>query len=631
MENDIAEEEFENGLRTIRGLFREYNLLAAVCGEWEQRLARGMDALIHQVHEKTEGEKRTLLSFRKKEKRSHEIDGAEKARIDLPGGDAFFRMADRFLSDLYEERIVCVVTDINYFKLYNDIFGRKAGNTFLETIGRIVREAAERYHGICGYLGGDYFCLIAPTEAKTNQEITPVIAGFYNTLQFPDGFSPAMGVYLSEDRRESTATLCDRASSALSEIKGDYIRHIHYYSVETQRHHKEDKLLLMDVKDGLAGGEFVFYVQPQVNERTGKIIGGEALVRWNHRGMLVLPSRFIPVLEKTGYIYAVDCYVWEEVAKWQRALLDRGIAPVPISVNVSRVDFYFDDIAKHFTDLLEKYRLTPDLISVEITESAFTDNTEAILGAIRRLHEAGFHILMDDFGSGSSSLSMLHTMHLDVLKTDVRFMSRQAQDKRAFSIVESVISMAHLIGMSVVAEGVETEDQKNSLIAIGDSYTQGFYFYKPMPAEQFEALIADRSNVAEGYRHTSPEGAGPLRFKDMIRKGMVSDTLLDSILRAAAIYREEDSGEITLVQVNERYTQMTGIAAGREESFEARLAPGELPKFRALLEEAKTHLVGGSKGDIRFAQPDGANAPLEMRVFLIYTLEGHQLFLSMMG
>lgn len=631
VENDITREAFENGLRSIRGLFREYNLLAAVCGEWNRHLAGGMDALIHQVHEKTEQEKSMLLSYRTKVKRSHEIGEAEKAAIDLPSGDAFFRMADRFLSETYEERIVCVVTDINYFKLYNDIFGRKAGNSFLETIGAIIREAAERYHGICGYMGGDNFCLIVPTEAKTNQEITPVIESFYNTLQFPDGFSPAMGVYLSEDRRESTITLYDRASSALGEIKGDYIRHIHYYSVEAHRHHREDKLLLMDVKDGLANGEFIFYVQPQVNERTGKIVGGEALVRWNHGGMLVVPDRFIPVLEKTGYVYAVDCYVWEAVAKWQRSLLDQGIQPVPISVNVSRVDFYFADIAKHFIDLLKKYDLSPDLISVEITESAFTDNTDAILSAIRQLHEANFHILMDDFGSGSSSLSMLHTMHVDVLKTDVRFMSRKDQDHRAISIVESVISMAHLIGMSVVTEGVETEAQKDNLIALGDNYAQGFYFYRPMPAEQFKALIANRNNVAEGYGRNRADGAGQLRFKDMIRKGMVSDALLDNILRAAAIYKEEASGRILLLQLNERYAQLTGLTAGESDHLEARMAPEELQKMRTLLEEANHHLVGGSQGTVRFDQPDGSAVSVEMRVFLLYTLEGHRLFLSMIG
>ena len=184
---------------------------------------------------------------------------------------------------------------------------------------------------------------------------------------------------------------------------------------------------------------------------------------------------------------------------------------------------------------------------MEITESAFTDNNATILQATEKLHAAGFHILMDDFGSGSSSLSMLHTMNLDVLKTDVQFMSKDTDNKRAVSIVESIISMAHMIGMSVVTEGVETEAQKNNLVSMGENYAQGYYFYRPMPVKQFEALISDPGNVTKGCRKKAESAAGQLRFRDMIQKGLVSETLLDNIIRAAAIFKEEgDALELNL-------------------------------------------------------------------------------------
>ena len=448
-------------------------------------------------------------------------------------------------------------------------------------------------------------------------------------LDFPDGFSPVMGVYLSEDRRETVITLYDRALSALATIKGDYIKHIHFYNAEAHQHQREDKLLLMNVKEGLANDEFVFYVQPQVHEKSGKIIGGEALVRWIRDEQLIPPGKFIPVLEKTGYIYTVDTYVWESVAKWQRSLIDRGIKPVPISVNVSKVDFYFDDIAEHFIKLAEKYDLEPKLIGIEITESAFTDNIDTIVEAVKKLHDAGFHILMDDFGSGSSSLSMLHTMNLDVLKTDVQFMSKDNRDNRAISIVESVISMAHLIGMSVVTEGVETEEQKESLLALGDNYAQGFFFYRPMPREQFEELISDPSNVTSGYGEKTAKASGQLRFKDMIKEGLVSDTLLESIIRAAAIFKEEN-GAITLVQLNDAYAEIAGIDTDEEEiaRFADQLDSTELEKLRDLLERANTHPLGGSEGAIRFS---GSENETSMRVFLLYTLDNHRLYLSTMG
>lgn len=149
-----------------------------------------------------------------------------------------------------------------------------------------------------------------------------------------------------------------------------------------------------------------------------------------------------------------------------------------------------------------------------------------------------------------------------------------------------------------------------------------------MPAEQFEAMIADRDNVAEGYKRKHPDDAGQLRFKDMIRKGMVSDALLDNILRAAAIYKEESSGKITLLQMNEQYAHLTGLTSSQGERFDVCMNADELQKFRILLEEAKNHLVGGSQGKIRFVLPDGNAVSVEMRVFLLYTLEGHRLYLS---
>ena len=634
IESGVNEAAFEMSIQNIRGLLREYNLLAAVSGRWLAVPSDTVDMLIHEVQQQAEAEKRILLEHRSHMERRHsaEAEQTEKADIRLPRGDAFFRLADRFLASLFEESVVAIVTDINYFNLYNDIFGRKAGNTFLENIAELLQKTAEEHQGICGYIGGDNFCLVVPTKKREMREIAPFVEQIYSALRFPDGFYPAMGVYYSDDRREAMITLYDRALNALAEIKGDYMRHIHFYSAETHRHQKEDRLLLMNVKEGLARGEFLFYIQPQVFERTGKIIGGEALVRWQHEGQLISPNRFIPVLEKTGYVYAVDQFIWESVAQWQRSLIDRGIKPVPVSVNVSRVDFYFGDIAEHFIGLIKKYDLDPSLIGVEITESAFTDNIDLILDAVKRLHEAGLHVLMDDFGSGSSSLSMLHTMNLDVLKTDVQFMSKDNQDNRAISIVEAVISMAHMIGMSVVTEGVETEEQKENLIALGDNYAQGYFFYKPMPRERFEELIRDPNNVTDGYKKAYRNTTNQLRFREMIKEGLVSETLLDNIIRAAVIYKEE-AGRISIVQLNDLFTSLTGIEPNEEamERFTEHLSDKEFLKLRELLQEANAHPLGGSEGTIRFQKSDGESLNLPMRIFLLYSSGTQHIYLSTTG
>ena len=629
-----SQEDFHNDLLVVQGLAQEHNLLAALACTWKESIDISIDTLIHEVHQAVIQERKLVVQHRGSRKPAQvlEAEHEDLAAITLTRGNAFFRKADTFLAELFEESVVTVAVDINYFKLYNDIFGRKAGNIFLENIAELIEKKAEEHNGICGYIGGDEFCMILPTEKRDYKEIIPYVEAMYSALEFPDGFAPAMGIYFSTDRRETVTSMYDKALSALGEIKGDYIKRYRFYSAENHRHQKEDKMLVLDVKEGLPKGEFIFYVQPQVQEKTGKIIGGEALVRWLHNGKLISPGRFIPILEKTGYVFAVDCCVWESVAKWLRDLQRRGIQPVPVSVNVSRVDFYFTDIAEHFINLVRQYDIDPSLMGIEITESAFTDNTDSILDAIKRLHDAGFHILMDDFGSGSSSLSMLHTMNLDVLKTDVQFMSKNNQDNRAISIVESVISMAHMIGMTVVTEGVETEDQKENLISLGGNFAQGYYFYRPMPVEEFEKLIADEDKVARVSKRTNVKTASHLRFREMIRDGLVSETLLENIIRAAAIYKEEN-GQIAIVQMNNQYSSLTGLSQDEEdmEHFTDHLEEGDMQALKQILAKANTHPLEGSEGAISFRRSDGTLVEMKMRIFLLYSFDSHRLYLSSMG
>ena len=199
-------------------------------------------------------------------------------------------------------------------------------------------------------------------------------------------------------------------------------------------------------------------------------------------------------------------------------------------------------------------------------------------------------------------------------------------------LLRNMIRIIRSLDMNVVQEGVETREQKENLIALGDNYAQGYYFYRPMTKEQFREIIRDPANVTEGYLRKASSYAGQLRFRDMIREGLVSDTLLDNILRAAAIYREEN-GALTLVQLNGLYSKMTGISPNEEEMrrFTDRLAPGELEKLKELLSQANSHALGGSEGTVRFQKPDGSVVPLNMRVFLLYSLDSHHLYLSTMG
>lgn len=628
----VDEGTFRSALQTLSRLFNEHELLVSEGSYFRDPCGADFNAMIREAHLKAHEQVKALTEQQAHALRDNEddlFDETERADISLYRSDEFFRKASDFLNGFFDEQILVIVIDLNYFKLYNDIYGRKAGNLFLEAIAEEVVTEARKTGGIAGYLGGDNFCMIIPVKEHTEESLRPMIEGIVADLEYPDGFAPAFGIYLSEDRQESLVAMYDHALTALQEIKGSYIEHYRFYDADHFRRDRETKLLLMDVKKGLPEGEFLFYLQPQVIEATGKIVGAEALVRWKCRGQIISPSQFIPALEKSGYIYAVDSFVWESVVKWLKSLGDRGIRQVPISVNVSRVDFYFGDIAQQFIDLVRKYDVDPALIGVEITESAFTDNMDMIMDAVTRLHEAGFSVLMDDFGSGSSSLSMLHTMNLDVLKTDVRFMSQKDSDKRSISIVESVVSMAHMIGMIVITEGVETERQKEDLIALGDNYAQGFFFYRPMPVEEFELLLLDDEKIGSSLAHTAKAAETQLKFRELIREGMLSDTLLDNIIGAAAVLRRED-GEMRLVQMNRRYEKLAELGGAGAEAltaYAASLIDNNRDEIERMIGIADNHPYDGAAGTLRLKARHGFRI-LESRLFPFYTCDSHTLYLT---
>ena len=630
----LSEESFTHRRALVHNLFEEQDLLVATSAAYEEKAPASLDSLIRSTHFKVNEEIKKMQN--EHSRHQHIYSGetlwhiTEKDDEILYNGDLFFKKADELLANIYDDYILTIVSDINYFRLYNDIFGREAGNDFLDSIAEVMIKEARSHYGLAGYLGGDNFVLMIPLLNDDETEIKKYLDGLVDELKYTDGFSPAIGVYLSNDRQESMIKMYDRALSALSEIKGDYIEHYRFYNAQHFINERDNKLLLLEIRDALPKGEFIFYLQPQVHERTGKIIGAEALVRWNHDGKLISPGLFIPELEKNGYIYSVDTYVWEEVCKWIKSLKDRGIKPLPISVNVSRVDFYFTDIAQHFIDLVNKYDIEPELLGVEITESAFTDNTDTILEAIRILREKGFRILMDDFGSGSSSLSMLHEMNLDVLKTDVRFMSKKDCDVKAISIVESIISMAHMIGMLVVTEGVETQNQRDNLIALGDNYAQGYFFFKPMPVEEFEKLLVDENLVGEppkrGGRIMSPH----LKLTQMVNNGTISNTLLDNIVGPAAVLKIKDD-ELSLVQVNEHFCNFVELDEGTSgEELDKYFNTYPEKQKEALLEaisKANSHPLDGDISNVYITKSDGTPMQVELRTFILYTCQDHHLYL----
>ena len=402
--------------------------------------------------------------------------------------EAFYRKAAELMQEHHQTEYSIVYLDISCFKVINDLFRIETGNLILKTaafyFGVLVGET-----GLCARIEADHFVLCMPTN---NLDMKQVIAGLDSTIQslgishnvlFYAGVYPVDNAFLPIDQ------MCDRAHMALNRIKGRYMTRFAYYDTAMRDQMIEEQMIVRNMEYALQEGQFFIHLQPIYETTTSEISGAEALVRWRYNKGLISPGKFIPIFEKNGFIVRLDRFVWEEACKVLRAQIDAGLTPVPISVNLSRLNFYSQDLLEFLQSLIKKYELSTNLLKLEITESAYMDNLHQLIAMVRAFRGQGFSVLMDDFGSGYSSLSMLKDLPVDVLKIDMAFVQEVDKSSRAGAILESIVELGKHLRMDVVVEGVETKEQVDFLSKIGCHHIQGYYFSKPLDKDIFMGLV----------------------------------------------------------------------------------------------------------------------------------------------
>lgn len=540
----------------------------------------------------------------------------------------FLKRAQEFLSKKNGSYCLAAV-DIEHFKLFNEWYGQEEGDRLLARIGGHLKDIETSYNGIAGYMGGDDFVIIIPDDREAIGELQNRIMTYVRQSGGTAGFLPAFGIYGIEDGSLSISTMYDRACIALASVKGSYARRLCRYDSRMMREMEENHKLLSEVQKGLDHGEFLFYAQPKCNLSTGKIVGLEALVRWNHpvRG-LIPPGVFLPLLENNGLITKLDLFIWEEVCRKLRRWIDRGHRPVPISVNVSRMDIYAVDVAAVFKELADRYAIEPRLLEVEITESAYVEEYNVITGVVESLREAGFTVLMDDFGSGYSSLNMLKDVNVDVLKIDMKFLEMDGRSMgKGVEILEAVTRLANIMGLRIIAEGIETKEQIDFLMNMGCTYGQGYYFFHPMPIEVFEPLLADEDNI--DFRGIRAKQIERVRLKDMLEEDIASDAMMNNILGAVAFYEVYD-GQLELLRVNEQYCALTGTNAVELEEQRKSILKDTREEDResafGIFTQAYDNPLKGAEGDLRRRRGDGTYMWMHLRVFFLREQDGRKLF-----
>lgn len=421
------------------------------------------------------------------ELKKYELKFKRDSMTDLYNKDAFFEVTYEMIKQNPDVKFVMGQWNLDKFKAINELLGSSIGDQIIKEFADFMRN---HLVGLCTYgrLEADNFVTCCSKEflMKNAMFIDDVLKGKYKWYSVNYPVQMHVGYYQIENDDTDLTIICDRAAIALQFIKDSYIRRECYFNEEMKKLYLTEQKMMGDTDAAIAQREFYVVYQPIVDVKTKTIISAEALVRWKRSdGEIVSPGEFIPVFEKNGYISKLDMYVWEEVCRFQSSRKKAGLSYVPVSVNVSRIDFYSGTLEQDIQSLLEKYDLEPDCLKLEITESAYMDQPQELIGSIQKFQGKGFKVLMDDFGSGYSSLNMLKDLSADVLKIDMRFMDSVDTSERAANILYSVIQMAKAINMQVVAEGVETEEQYEMLLNMDCDSIQGYYFYRPLMENDF--------------------------------------------------------------------------------------------------------------------------------------------------
>ena len=501
-----------------------------------------------------------------------------------------------------------IAIDLQNFKLFNEWYGREAGDKVLSAIGHELKKIADCHDGVAGYFGGDDFALLVPVGHFDAESLFDRIHKIVIDHGASVGFLPAIGASFSHGNM-SAFTLYDQASLASQEAKGDPKVRVKYFSQAMVSKAEEDHRVLSEFKDALQNGEITFYLQPQCRTINGKIVGAEALARWiKPDGKFVPPLSFIPTLEKYGFVPDLDKYIWEEVCKWSRKILDEGKPLVPVSVNISPVDIFTMDVPLYFENLIGKYQLPKEAIKIEITESAYSEGTEKVRSTVQAFRNMGFVVLMDDFGSGFSSLNMLRELNVDIIKLDAYFLRMdKSNERKGMHIIESVINMAKTMAMPVIVEGVETKEHCEYLMGLGIRYIQGYYFYKPMSSADFEALISVKDNVdTDGFIFKANE---EFRIREFLNDTVYTDSMLNHIIGPAAIYSLHGK-DIDIIRFNQMFYEAVNVPDFQAKllSIQNVMPEDEVPRLFDTLKRAYDDRLNGSSGVFTFKKIDGSAA-----------------------
>ena len=423
--------------------------------------------------------------------------------------DYFLQYAAHLSRERPDRPMDAVVINIDRFHSVNALNGRTFGDRVLRGLGGEVRLAADENEGIAGRFEADRFDIYC----RHREEYRTV----YERLQARlDALAPTaeirlrMGV-MPWQAGTDVVQMFDKARTACSLARNSIGNHLVVFDAKMQEQEDYEQRLLSDLHRALSSYEFEVYYQPQYDIQCDppKPVSAEALVRWNHPELgLIPPGDFIQLFERHGKIGEVDRYVWSEAARQTARWRDLYGVEIPVSVNLSRIDVFDPELESALDRLLLHNALDRGMLRLEVTESAYTENADQVVRVVEGLRRKGYIVEMDDFGTGYSSLNMLSTMPVDVLKMDRAFIRMIGGGEENTHLVSLILELARGLKIPVVAEGVETEQQLRLLRKLGCQLVQGFYFSRPLPADEFEETVIRKAQDGAGTNGKGESACG---------------------------------------------------------------------------------------------------------------------------